>query len=539
MTNQDDQMDSGSKTELWDIARYVEDHPDDFEQRWRLAKKLYTAWEYRLALEHLQVLKNEWQRKLNVIRYLAATYYRLGRYADAIAELKAAIDAWPQEIGVREQLARVLETAGEEEEAARAWRKIKELDAKHPIAESAAKRLDAKRQPTAAADLRLRDSDSGIDLSPGHACPNCGAVNSEGFDRCWQCHAPLAAGGPTPRPTPPPEEPKVPILTPETATLAAGIMVVGLLALALYLSLRLLWVASGPEAPRTITSIWELYTYDLAWSRVVTGTLLIVACPAVLWGMLQLIKPEEPVPGALLILAGLLPPSLGYVCTWLSPSLLFLAFLLPAIISLAIIAGAFGLGFARAINVWILHLAAMVALTAITFTLVEAAQLERIYNPFSEIPAVIRFAGERLGEEAHATHTIPGHALPLEQRLRWLSTGSGWLDQRARHVTFTVVASPPGPSLFFDIQDDAGLTIDFRRVEASPWSYTYDVEPGKIYRVVITGPEEGVTARLQTSGMFILELLEPDSLAGPSDAHAAAASPAAGTAEDSSTATRQ
>ena len=53
-------------TDVWDIAQYVEAHPDNNEQRWRLAKKLYMAWEYRLALEHLQVLKNEWDRNINV-----------------------------------------------------------------------------------------------------------------------------------------------------------------------------------------------------------------------------------------------------------------------------------------------------------------------------------------------------------------------------------------------------------------------------------------------------------------------------------------
>lgn len=82
--------------EVWDIAKYVEEHPDDYEQRWRLAKKLYAAWEYRLALEHLQVLRNEWQKRLNVVRYLAATYYRLGRYDEAVAELREAIETWPQ-----------------------------------------------------------------------------------------------------------------------------------------------------------------------------------------------------------------------------------------------------------------------------------------------------------------------------------------------------------------------------------------------------------------------------------------------------------
>ena len=103
--------------EMWELARYVEAHPEDHEQRWCLAKKLYVSWEYRLALEHLQVLRNDSELRLNVMRYLAATYYRLGRYSDAAHELRTAVDVWPDEIAPREQLARVLESAGENEES--------------------------------------------------------------------------------------------------------------------------------------------------------------------------------------------------------------------------------------------------------------------------------------------------------------------------------------------------------------------------------------------------------------------------------------
>jgi len=92
--------------ELWDIAHDVEAHPDDYEKRWKLAKKLYAAWEYRLALEHLLILKNEWNSKANVLRYLGATYYRLGRYDESTKELYDAIKLWPEEVGLYEQLAR-------------------------------------------------------------------------------------------------------------------------------------------------------------------------------------------------------------------------------------------------------------------------------------------------------------------------------------------------------------------------------------------------------------------------------------------------
>lgn len=134
--------------DIWDIARYVEANPDDHEQRWRLAKKLYTAWEYRLALEHLQILKNEGPHRINILRYLGATYYRLGRYEEAIKELRTAIDNWPDELGLYEQLARVLEIAGDHEEAAAMWDMTLELDPHHPMAAHAAARLRSSQPDT-------------------------------------------------------------------------------------------------------------------------------------------------------------------------------------------------------------------------------------------------------------------------------------------------------------------------------------------------------------------------------------------------------
>ena len=115
-------------TDPWDLARYLEEHPDDHEQRWRLAKKLYASWEYRHALEHLQVLQKEWKRHINVNRYLAATLYRLGRYDEAVKELREAVFEWPREVVLHEQLARVLEVAGAKEEAAGVWEQILELE---------------------------------------------------------------------------------------------------------------------------------------------------------------------------------------------------------------------------------------------------------------------------------------------------------------------------------------------------------------------------------------------------------------------------
>ena len=54
--------------DLQDLEKYVDAHPADHEQRWRLAKKLYRGCEYERVFEHLEVLQRGWHRKLNLMR---------------------------------------------------------------------------------------------------------------------------------------------------------------------------------------------------------------------------------------------------------------------------------------------------------------------------------------------------------------------------------------------------------------------------------------------------------------------------------------
>ena len=111
-------------------------------------------------------------------RYLAATYYRLGRYDESIQELLSAISAWPNEIPIREQLARVYEVSQQTEDAIRVWQDILQLDTHHPIAAQTIQRLrTSPGEPSSENELRLNESDSGIDLAPGMMCPKCGARN--------------------------------------------------------------------------------------------------------------------------------------------------------------------------------------------------------------------------------------------------------------------------------------------------------------------------------------------------------------------------
>ena len=123
--------------DAWDLTKYVEAHPDNLEQRWRLAKKLYKEGEYRLATEHLQILDNEWKDKSSIPRYLAATYSRLSRFEDAVTVLERAVEVWSDDVKMREQLAMMYVANGNKDAAKRAWAEVLVLDPKHPYAKSA------------------------------------------------------------------------------------------------------------------------------------------------------------------------------------------------------------------------------------------------------------------------------------------------------------------------------------------------------------------------------------------------------------------
>ncbi len=490
-------------TEIWDIARHVEENPDDYEQRWRLAKKLYIAWEYRLALEHLQVLRNEWQPKLNVVRYLAATYYRLGRYEEAVSELHQAIEQWPREVGLREQLARVLEVAGKREQAAEIWESVHALDAHHPLAERAAKRLrEASQREAPEADLQLSDSDSGIDLSPGEICPNCGAQNSSEFDRCWQCHAALRPAPAPQRATPTIERRRPPVLTPETASLIGGLIVVGLLSVSVFLSLRLLFAGDSETPSRTLL---DVYTRDLAVTRVISGALLIACWPIVLRATLWLVRVEQPVPPALTILTGLLLGSLSYVLTWLPAQTFILMPALPAIAGAAIIFGTFRIGAARAANVFVLTFLIMGVIWVGSFTISESIRIKTALNPFAEAPAIAQFAKTREGEETGIRY-LPQERTPLHQRLVWHSTGSKLLDTHGGDVLLTVFSENADEELAFELSDASG-TLHFEEFRDTPWDFRRELQADHPYMVHVTNRGE-LPVKVRVIGLLRMELLD-------------------------------
>lgn len=171
-----------------EIRAYVESHPDDHKQRWRLAKKLYNSWEYRPALEHLLKLRDVWPDQVPVLRYLAATYYRLGKYDEAEKELKLALNEHPQECSLLEQLAKVYEGAGDTDRAIEAWTRVMESKPSK-AAEEALERLGmavGTMASTMATSTSQEMSSHGNETVV--VCPHCGESNDIFSKRCARCH---------------------------------------------------------------------------------------------------------------------------------------------------------------------------------------------------------------------------------------------------------------------------------------------------------------------------------------------------------------
>jgi len=489
-------------TDLWEIARYVEKNPTDLSQRWRLAKKLYSAWEYRLALENLLILKNEWKHNLNILRYLAATYYRLGRYEDAIVELKEALIIWPNEVGLYEQLARVLEVNGHRSEAAQVWEDVHKIVPNHPFARIAMKRLREQPGDTSSEDLHLADSDTGIDLRLGRICTHCGAQNNDAQARCWQCHANLPSISKLNNPLDEPdqiEDNSYPAK--EDLNLIWGLLVVSLISTGIYLSLILLLNMGNISQGETFQNFWELYRSNLAITRVVTGVVAILIWPIVLLLVARLIQPKGcKLSTERVLFTGLVFGLMAFLCTWLPGKTILLSVAAPATLSLLIIAFFYGLGLARTLVVWSVHLVIVGAIVVTTFFTSESILLGRTFNPFRELSAIASFLQTAPDLRARSW-PLEGEILPLRQKILWNSTGSEWLDARINLVKINLSTNIISRDLKFELRDSSGTQL-FEFIRGLQWTHLHTVVPGETYTVISDGtPGNGIN--ITVTGMLI------------------------------------
>ncbi|HEO72244.1 MAG TPA: tetratricopeptide repeat protein, partial [Candidatus Hydrogenedentes bacterium] len=349
--------------DLWELEQYCEEHLTDYEQRWRLAKRLYQEKDYRRALEHLQILTKEWTPRVNIIRYLAATQYRLKRYSEAMVVLEKAIEVWPEEVALREQYARVLETAERRLTAIKVWEEIRTLVPNHPHAEHAIARLKNVHEAPKPEGEPHDAQDSILAQTSTQACPQCGAQNYAALDRCWKCGASLIEAAGTSDFAAPLVAAASDVWRP--APMAAGPSFVWP-AVAGVLSLALL--AAGAVVTRQHLSFVEEYLSGSVYARagrviaaeltpahLALGVVMVVVWPTVLLAAQILIGGRvRPVLHALV--SGIFLAALAYALSWLPMRLLIPALLLTMAGALPIVKFGMNLPAGRALGVWFVHM---------------------------------------------------------------------------------------------------------------------------------------------------------------------------------------
>ena len=499
----------------WERAAFVENHPEDHAQRWRLAKKLYAEHEYRLALEHLNILHNEWTPRLNVERYLAATYYRLGRYAEAAEHLRGTIRQWPEEPGPCEQLAHVLQVDGKLEDSLEQWKQLQRLEPEHSVAaksiakiEKALRSRDVNGTVPVAEVFRAEmpdESDDGLPVT-GKVCPQCGAQNSDEFDVCWQCNASLRKEIPSFLNTPPIDAHGTYLLRPETIT---GMTLVGILALlagSAVLGIRtILSYQQMGDAP--VLSLQELEGRILGPARIVAGLVMLFFWPMTFKVVLKLFRAQPYPPDVLVYLSGFFLGALTLLLILLPMPFPAVAVVLSLAISLGIVIFTFRIYVTLALAVWVTHIVLIWTLGLLSFWLAESKRFGNVINPFAELPAVaVAFSGPGAIDDAVPIR-IPKAFTPIRQRIKWTSTGSEWLDTVASKIEITIRPEIANPALRFQIYQGADLRYHEDLEDRQTITVYASVLPGVDYEFAVLGVDD-VIAQVFIQSLLPFEFLD-------------------------------
>ena len=466
-------------TDIGELTRLVDEDPRDNEQRWHLAKKLYMAGEYRTALGHLLILRTNWTPKVNVLRYLAADYYRLGRYDEAALELRTGIEEWPDEISLREQLARNLEVSGRLQEAIAVWQEILKANPNHTLARKTVARLTSK--DSAAPEKHSIAGGVGLPGEPfGRLCPNCGAQNSEEFDRCWKCYTALTGNLDAQLLTTPHPKKAVPPAESDQWFWIGLIVSIGLILIGGYLTGRqALYVWEHPDAADAVRIVQQIFEISLLSTHIVLGLVLLIAWPAAVWVACHLAKADS-VPFKTAAVTGLFCGALAYLLTWCPVAVLPFVLVLPLLASGVPMMTLYKIGVGRALLTWAIQavLAGGAILAALT-ALEGGAMLW-------QFPAIASYAGMHDNQQNAGTFQFPVLLAPIDKTIRWESTGSPWLDERGSSAQIEIRNETSDPSLSVELKDESG-TVDGGYVRVAPFSFTCKVAPGHPYKLLITG----------------------------------------------------
>jgi tetratricopeptide (TPR) repeat protein len=502
--------------EIWDVAAHVESNPEDHPQRWRLAKKLYAAHEYRLALEHLNVLKNEWTPKLNVRRYLGATYYRLGRYSEAIAELEDSIREWPDEIGMREQLAYVLKSDKQYEPALRAWKEVQRLQPDHAIARKSIQRLEhliKHGEESQEAETKYDPVLTGSEdiptppPMPGMECARCGAQNSEEFGDCWRCGNPLPHARSITQPILFDMNDKSFFIESKLLGRLGAMAALVLLLCALFLGMLLL--SKYKTGLPSITSLAQIYDHALVPSRIAAGLAMLLLWPVVLRLTIRMLR-IKPRPKAVhAYVGGILLGALALAIMLMPmPALLLVpgnAILLFMALVVSVVALEFRMGAALAL--WATHFAVMFLLGFTAFWATEMYQYGNAVNPVTEISALWNFSKTPGNHANMSPMRLPSVLSPINDNVQWHSSGSDWLDAKISDIVVNVRVEEPDADLRFQIYEEGKLKFHEELNRVQNHQFPYRVSPEKQYTFRVIG-SENISVQVLLQSLLPVEILK-------------------------------
>jgi len=419
---------------LLDLLDYVEKNPKDYENRWKLAKKLYQNKDYSLALEHLTILKNEWEPYVNVYRFLSATLYRLGKYEESINELKKAIEKWDKEPGLYEQLGRALISAGKIEEARKVYEKLAEICPEHKWAQTAVSRIESFLSKKHVRKTPFPFTfGSEFDLLPESICKRCGAENKGYIDRCWKCGESLT-----------PETTRadltttdinlapVAMLTPEIIMLLLGLVTISFISVNIFMSLKFL--LGDYKSVHVSLTFWDIYRHELFPAHFITTIILLFISPIFIKLGLNITGLREKIPYNLIILTGLIIASFISLSSWLPKPLFLWGFIMVPIFSFLVIFGTFATSLIKTLNLCLFQMFMLFISTVIIFSAVESHILNTFINPFTQIPAVARFFKYQHIQPPHTMELKSTDGSPITKNIAFEKTGSYWLDIRANRI---------------------------------------------------------------------------------------------------------
>jgi hypothetical protein len=337
-------------------------------------------------------------------------------------------------------------------------------------------------------------------------CPQCNAKNSDEFERCWNCHAPLTGMGPVTSPTP------VPNASPYKSLLAdveeegeRGNTIWILLAAAGFVALFCLYqmfsllLQDAPTGPAM--TLHELLQYHITGTRIWVGLILLVVWTFLLAISVDLFFKERPTPIPEALCAGFIVGGISYGLTSLPLPQLPFAFLIPGVLALPLMFWILPKKPGKILAAWALHLVLVFVFMYMCVMIVERSVTGQWFSPLKEYNGLIAYAEKRAAEPNPGVYTLLDNKVPREIKFKLEPTGSDWLDLSAEAIEFRVKHEPrEEEQLRFEVYDENRTRI-FEMLSKPEWSGLYKLETDKIFNVSVYGPD-GASVKVEISTLL-------------------------------------